>query len=138
MSSSASSTTNNRLSSSSRRRKSGVCNCNPPQRLKEFTSWTRRNPNRRFLGCRSYNASRAGYCEYFDWVDPELPDERYKEAMNELHQVSEGNREAEFARESHMVTSLKENLVEQKKKIKIYQTCLIVIFILTIIYVVSM
>nr|XP_043635930.1 uncharacterized protein LOC122607076 [Erigeron canadensis] len=133
--SSASSSSTNRHSSSSRRIRSVVCYCNPPQRAKEFTSWTRKNPNKRFLGCRSYNGSGVGYCDYFDWVDPELPDERYKEAMYELHQVSEGVREAEFTRESEIVSSLKQDLAEQRKKTTLYQTCLIVILFLIAIYV---
>ncbi|KAL7104001.1 hypothetical protein ACP275_08G216500 [Erythranthe tilingii] len=34
------------------------------------TSWTDKNPGRRFLACANY--MKVSHCNYFEWVDPEM------------------------------------------------------------------
>ncbi|CAA0829090.1 Unknown protein [Striga hermonthica] len=44
------------------------CNCGDKLHLK--TSWTARNPGRRYWACPKYGS--AGYCGIFIWYDPEM------------------------------------------------------------------
>ncbi|KAI3491267.1 hypothetical protein L1887_44400 [Cichorium endivia] len=47
----------------------GLCYC--MKKVKTRTSWTKKNPGRRFASCpNSLNPKED--CEFFDWVDPEL------------------------------------------------------------------
>ncbi|XP_021768549.1 uncharacterized protein At4g04775-like [Chenopodium quinoa] len=47
------------------------CNCGIPPKLE--TSWTTKNPGRRFLACKFYDAAsgRRG-CKFFKWIDEEI------------------------------------------------------------------
>ncbi|KAL2485827.1 GRF zinc finger containing protein [Abeliophyllum distichum] len=38
------------------------------------TSWTDENPGRRFLGCPNFR--EGGGCNYFDWIDPPIPNRK--------------------------------------------------------------
>ncbi|CAI9780740.1 unnamed protein product [Fraxinus pennsylvanica] len=66
-----------RFSRDSRSRR--YCYCGQLVRVR--TSWTENNPERRFLGCRSYCTRYA--CNFFDWVD-QAPNDRYKVVINGL------------------------------------------------------
>ncbi|XP_062109439.1 uncharacterized protein LOC133820854 [Humulus lupulus] len=44
-----------------------TCCCQPPKAMVVRTSWTTKNPGRRFASCINY---KNGGCSYFDWVDP--------------------------------------------------------------------
>ncbi|CAI9261264.1 unnamed protein product [Lactuca saligna] len=65
---------------------------NPPQRthcdcgdlVGRWTSWKTRNPGRRFIGCPNYRDSSKD-CKFFDWVDPPLPNQWYKDLLLQLH-----------------------------------------------------
>ncbi|GJT96912.1 zinc finger, GRF-type containing protein [Tanacetum coccineum] len=48
------------------------------------TSWTMDNPARRFLGCPNYLDPNLN-CNYFRWVDCELPNQWYQRRMYLLH-----------------------------------------------------
>ncbi|KAJ1386936.1 hypothetical protein SESBI_40402 [Sesbania bispinosa] len=45
------------------------------------TSWTEKNPGRRFCGCGNYGMLH--HCQYFSWVDPPTC-ERSSKVMNGL------------------------------------------------------
>ncbi|XP_021731490.1 uncharacterized protein At4g04775-like [Chenopodium quinoa] len=47
------------------------CNCGIPPNLE--TSWTTKNPGRRFLACKFYDSAtgRRG-CKFFKWIDEEI------------------------------------------------------------------
>nr|XP_043621500.1 25S rRNA (uridine-N(3))-methyltransferase-like isoform X2 [Erigeron canadensis] len=65
----------------------GLCNCKPPLKKVEHTSWSKKNPNRRFMGCPKYGGPESVHCKSVDWIDPPLSESRYKEAMYELHLI---------------------------------------------------
>ncbi|PWA37589.1 zinc finger, GRF-type [Artemisia annua] len=44
------------------------CNCQPPRQAVIRTSWTQRNPGRRFYCCSQIVTD----CGYFDWLDPPM------------------------------------------------------------------
>ncbi|KAL4557828.1 hypothetical protein LXL04_036022 [Taraxacum kok-saghyz] len=48
------------------------CRCN--DRVGHWTGWRPDNPGRRFIGCPNYRDVDK-YCNYFAWVDPELPNQ---------------------------------------------------------------
>ncbi|GKD69503.1 gag-pol polyprotein [Tanacetum coccineum] len=48
------------------------------------TSWTQRNPGRRFLGCPNYLDSLLN-CNFFRWVDRPLSNRWYEDRMYENH-----------------------------------------------------
>ncbi|PWA62653.1 hypothetical protein CTI12_AA362220 [Artemisia annua] len=48
------------------------------------TSWTMNNPACRFLGCPNYLDPTTN-CNYFMWVDVELPNQWYQSRMYQLH-----------------------------------------------------
>ncbi|XP_050210069.2 uncharacterized protein LOC126660547 [Mercurialis annua] len=55
------------------------CYSNPIARV--YTSWTEKNPGRRFYGCRSYK--RGGGCDFFEWFEEPMSD-RAKTVINGL------------------------------------------------------
>ncbi|KAL4567187.1 hypothetical protein LXL04_022762, partial [Taraxacum kok-saghyz] len=66
------------------------CDCGDP--VGKWTSWRPSNPRRRFIGCPNYRDPNRD-CKFFDWVDPKLTNQWYKDLILELH--SEGNTEVE-------------------------------------------
>ncbi|KAL4583623.1 hypothetical protein LXL04_008203 [Taraxacum kok-saghyz] len=48
-----------------------------------WTSWTIKNPRRRFFGCPNFMDDERD-CGYFRWVDPPLPNKWYKDHMFNL------------------------------------------------------
>ena len=69
-------------------------------------------------------------CEFFGWVDPPL-DERYKEAMYELHLLAKGNRHEDDNKEELMeaMDVMGKELAETKAKLLLYRTCLVVLLL---------
>ncbi|GJR18664.1 DNA-(apurinic or apyrimidinic site) lyase 2 [Tanacetum coccineum] len=59
-----------------------LCGCGELARCR--TSWTQNNPARRFLGCPNYMDPTRN-CNFFRWVDVELPNRWYQARMYELH-----------------------------------------------------
>ena len=59
-----------------------VCGCGELAKCR--TSWTQNNPGRRFLGCPNYMDPTRN-CNYFRWVDVELPNRWYQHKMYQLH-----------------------------------------------------
>ncbi|CAH1452835.1 unnamed protein product [Lactuca virosa] len=51
---------------------------------KSMTSWTQSNPGRRFYTCHN-SLDKIRRCGFFRWIDPELPNKRYKAIMYDLH-----------------------------------------------------
>lgn len=50
----------------------------------KWTSWSAKNPGRRFIGCPNFrNADKD--CKYFDWVDPPVPNQWYRDMLLEFH-----------------------------------------------------
>ncbi|KAL4554543.1 hypothetical protein LXL04_039375 [Taraxacum kok-saghyz] len=68
------------------------CDCGDP--VGKWTSWRPSNPGRRFIGCPNYKDPNRD-CNFFDWVDPKLTNQWYKDLILQLH--SEGNAEVEKA-----------------------------------------
>ncbi|CAI9301574.1 unnamed protein product [Lactuca saligna] len=64
-----------------------TCYCG--DRVGMWTSWTRKNPGRRFFGCPNYMDEEKD-CGYFRWIDPPLLNKWYKERMYELGAVANG------------------------------------------------
>ncbi|CAI9261023.1 unnamed protein product [Lactuca saligna] len=62
-----------------------MCYCG--DRAGMWTSWTRKNPGRRFFGCRNYMDEEKNY-GYFHCIDPPLLNKWYKERMYELGAVA--------------------------------------------------
>lgn len=60
-----------------------VCGCGEIARCR--TSWTAANPCRRFLGCPNY-MDPARNCNFFQWVDAELPNQWYRRRFVELNE----------------------------------------------------
>ncbi|GKB76899.1 zinc finger, GRF-type containing protein [Tanacetum coccineum] len=59
-----------------------LCGCGELARLQ--TSWTQNNPARKFLGCPDF-MDPIRNCNFFRWIDPQLPNRWYQERMYELH-----------------------------------------------------
>lgn len=60
-----------------------------------WTSWTPRNPGRRFVGCRNFK-DKTKDCKYFAWIDPPLPNNWYRGQMMVGHNLGiGGNMEVE-------------------------------------------
>ncbi|XP_052623579.1 uncharacterized protein LOC128128848 [Lactuca sativa] len=64
-----------------------TCYCG--DRVGMWTSWTRKNPGRRFFGCPNYMDEEKD-CGYFRWIDPPLLNKWYKERMYELGAIANG------------------------------------------------
>ncbi|KAL4560942.1 hypothetical protein LXL04_033099 [Taraxacum kok-saghyz] len=54
-----------------------------------WTAWTARTPGRRFVGCPNYKDENQD-CGYFDWIDPQLPNNWYREQLLALHNLRNG------------------------------------------------
>ncbi|KAL4590330.1 hypothetical protein LXL04_003258 [Taraxacum kok-saghyz] len=50
----------------------------------KWTSWSTKNPGRRFIDCPNFR-DKDKDCKYFDWVDPPLPSQWYKDMLLEFH-----------------------------------------------------
>nr|XP_043622631.1 uncharacterized protein LOC122594228 [Erigeron canadensis] len=64
----------------------GLCYCDPPLKRVEHVSWSKKNPNRRFMGCPKYGGPESAHCKSIDWIDPPLSG-WYKKAMSELRLI---------------------------------------------------
>ncbi|KAK8552167.1 hypothetical protein V6N13_120586 [Hibiscus sabdariffa] len=47
-----------------------ICGCGYPAKL--TTSWSNRNPGRRFFGCKNYGSFFHKHCRFFCWYDPPI------------------------------------------------------------------
>ncbi|CAH1424402.1 unnamed protein product [Lactuca virosa] len=54
-----------------------------------WTTWTLKNPGRRFLGCTNYNHEYINY-GFFRWIVPQLPNKWYREKMYEVRAQANG------------------------------------------------
>ncbi|CAH1452358.1 unnamed protein product [Lactuca virosa] len=66
------------------------CDCDEP--VGRWTSWKPENPGRRFLGCPNYKMSvfeslndMEKDCKFFEWIDPPLPNNWYKQMIYDFH-----------------------------------------------------
>lgn len=59
------------------------CGCGEIARCR--TSWTAANPGRRFLGCPNFMDPTAN-CNFFQWIDVELPNQWYRSRFNQFHE----------------------------------------------------
>ncbi|XP_052625947.1 uncharacterized protein At4g04775-like [Lactuca sativa] len=64
-----------------------LCKCNEEAPM--FTSWTAKNPGRRFYGCPNYKDESMN-CKYFMWIDDELTTQRYKDLLFNMHHDMKG------------------------------------------------
>ncbi|KAL4587070.1 hypothetical protein LXL04_011720 [Taraxacum kok-saghyz] len=58
------------------------CLCDDP--VGKWTGWRSNNPGWRFIGCPNFRDVDKN-CEYFAWVDPELPNQWYKDLLMDFH-----------------------------------------------------
>nr|KAJ0184532.1 hypothetical protein LSAT_V11C900502280 [Lactuca sativa] len=58
------------------------CNCDEP--VGRWTSWKPKNPGRRFVGCPNYKDKEKD-CKFFEWIDPPLPNNWYKQMIYDFH-----------------------------------------------------
>nr|XP_043621497.1 uncharacterized protein LOC122593190 [Erigeron canadensis] len=91
----------------------GLCNCDPPLRRVEHISWSKNNPNRRFMGCPKYKGPDSEHCKSIDWIDPSLSG-RYKKAMYEIR------------RERDEKEKLIESLTHQRKEKEVAIAALVI------------
>ncbi|KAL4578626.1 hypothetical protein LXL04_014753 [Taraxacum kok-saghyz] len=68
------------------------CLCRVPRVAVRRTSWSERNPGRRFYNCPL--SLMPGDCKFFDWCDPPL-NTHYKELILRLRNEADGNALAE-------------------------------------------
>ncbi|KAL4591993.1 hypothetical protein LXL04_004970 [Taraxacum kok-saghyz] len=68
------------------------CLCRVPRVAVRRTSWSERNPGRRFYNCPL--SLMPGDCKFFDWCDPPL-NTHYKELILRLRNIADGNALAE-------------------------------------------
>ena len=61
------------------------CKCHLP--LKQHTSWTKENPCRRYLVCPNRYKPGIKKCKFWDWVDPELDNDWYRDHLFEMHRL---------------------------------------------------
>ncbi|XP_059458865.1 uncharacterized protein LOC132188439 [Corylus avellana] len=66
---------------------SWVCYCSLPAPLK--TSWTPKNPERRFWGCTTYDSNRKAACRFFKWMDESICEKGMKVIPTLLDRVKE-------------------------------------------------
>ncbi|XP_042752055.1 uncharacterized protein At4g04775-like [Lactuca sativa] len=64
-----------------------LCKCNEEASI--FTSWTAKNPGRRFYGCPNYKDESMN-CKYFTWIDDELTIQRYKDLLFNMNHDMKG------------------------------------------------
>ncbi|KAL4563824.1 hypothetical protein LXL04_027872 [Taraxacum kok-saghyz] len=61
------------------------CDCKDPKPPMERVSWSDSNPGRRFLNCvDSLMGDDTKKWDFFQWVDPELPNEHYLNWVNKI------------------------------------------------------
>nr|KAJ0198680.1 hypothetical protein LSAT_V11C600324610 [Lactuca sativa] len=58
------------------------CDCDEP--VGRWTSWKPKNPGRRFVGCPNYKDKEKD-CKFFEWIDPPLPNNWYKQMIYDFH-----------------------------------------------------
>ncbi|KAL4559784.1 hypothetical protein LXL04_031930 [Taraxacum kok-saghyz] len=81
----SSSSNGSRIGGHARARRVGLrttCYCEDP--VGKWTSWSIKNPGRRFIGCPNFR-DKDKDCKYFDWIDPPLPCQWYKDMFLEFH-----------------------------------------------------
>ncbi|KAL4581648.1 hypothetical protein LXL04_006174 [Taraxacum kok-saghyz] len=61
------------------------CDCKDPKPPMERVSWSDSNPGRRFFNCvDSLIGDDTKKCDFFQWFDPELPNEHYLNWVNKI------------------------------------------------------
>ncbi|KAK3031464.1 hypothetical protein RJ639_036524 [Escallonia herrerae] len=90
------------------------CYCRKSPIIK--TSWTPKNPGRKFMACGAENEDP---CEYFIWIDPPMC-ERAVQVIPELLRRINGNAE-EVRRLMVQIEGKQEQLVTYEKKLRSYQ-----------------
>ncbi|KAJ9544004.1 hypothetical protein OSB04_023711 [Centaurea solstitialis] len=93
----------------------GLCLCGDPLVLK--TSWTHRNPGRRFFSCPNYGTSHE--CKKFKWMDVQLPNQYYKDLLFNLHLQCRGIDQLEDSKTE--IVKLQEELNSTKSKNLVYK-----------------
>ncbi|KAG8390958.1 hypothetical protein BUALT_Bualt01G0137600 [Buddleja alternifolia] len=63
----------------------GTCGCK--KQLQIRTSWTKKNPGRKLVGCPNYNKPNA--CKAFDWIEPEVCDKEMEIGVTLLTRLEE-------------------------------------------------
>ncbi|CAH1423221.1 unnamed protein product [Lactuca virosa] len=58
------------------------CDCDEPVSM--WNSWKPKNPRRRFLGFPNYKDKEKD-CKFFEWIDPPLPNNWYKQMIYDFH-----------------------------------------------------
>jgi len=86
---------------------------------KVCTSWTSKNPGRRFIGCPNYKSGRG--CNYFSWIEPRVPD-WYASKMLEIRDERKRNEEE--------IEKLKKKLWCKGMIIRVIVCCCILYFLL--------
>nr|XP_043630453.1 uncharacterized protein LOC122601779 [Erigeron canadensis] len=113
------------------------CQCGTKMRI--FTSWTRKNPGRRFVKCRNI---KTRSCTSFNFIDDELPSEYYKDLFYELHEEAKnsvGSAEQQEDSNLQMLQAMKELTLPKPKSNdidKVFYLLIGVIAILSIVIVV--
>lgn len=92
------------------------CDCDDP--VGKWTAWSEENPGRRFIGCRNYKVMYKCFreiqhlhielfkccivqdaskdCGFFDWVDPPLPNQWYKDMLIAFHNQANEDYDDDF------------------------------------------
>ena len=89
-----------------------ICHCGAPATIR--TSWTSKNPGRRFYGC----PRKVGKCDYFSWYDQQL----CNRAMDVIPGLLRSKNKAEAS------------LKEKEKEVLILKFLLIVSWVVFIIF----
>nr|XP_043614398.1 uncharacterized protein LOC122586478 [Erigeron canadensis] len=90
-------------------------------RINPRTSWTRKNPGRRFLSCPIVDDKRK--CQLYQFLDEGLPTQYYKDLVFQLHNKlkslkEESEIEADLYEEG---INLKAELKEANEKLQVYE-----------------
>nr|XP_043633159.1 uncharacterized protein LOC122604336 [Erigeron canadensis] len=100
-------------SSTNRATRYHYCNCG--EKMYILTSWTSRNPGRRFVRCPNVK-SRS--CTTFNFIDEELPNQYYKDLLMELRSETNKYRIDEQDESKEKLVKVLEELTYAKSKDK--------------------
>ncbi|KAJ9542022.1 hypothetical protein OSB04_028528 [Centaurea solstitialis] len=122
-----SSSSSHRIRSSRSEIDDGLCFCGDPLVLK--TSWTSRNPGRRFLSCPNYGTSHE--CNKFKWMDVQLPNQYYKDVFFNLHLQCRGIDQLQDSKTE--IVKLQEDLISTKSTNLVYKRMLVFLIVVIVV-----
>ncbi|GJU45629.1 hypothetical protein Tco_1202895 [Tanacetum coccineum] len=88
--------------------------CDCPIPIKEQVSWTSNNPGRRFKGCPIRDKKKK--CEFFGFLDVELPSEYYKDLLYKMHVENKKLKDTFKSSDSIEVNEISQFQMQQMKE----------------------